>query len=267
MAAAPDDAPTLVAAQPSAPEAAPQPEPVAEIAQPAEAAKPEPATAPQYKVSLPPPAELTLDVSSVDSKGGEWAGKGVMDWSHSGAQYRMTLNVKVFVLTVAHLVSEGAIDSAGIAPRLMTEKRLNKSQTATHFDAGTGKISFSASEASVPLTPGAQDRATFAMQLAGIARADPAQLGADITLLVGEVRRAELYRFTVAGQEELNTPLGKISTWKLSRAPKPGSYNSRIDVWLAPGYDWYPVQVRNTEGNGAVTTQTIRRIVAKESGK
>ena len=190
-----------------------------------------------------------------------------MDWSHSADQYRMSVNVKVFVLTVAHLASEGVVNQAGIAPRSMTEKRLNKSQTATHFDAAKGLISFSASQTSVPLTAGAQDRATFPMQLAGIARADPAQLSSEIMLLVGESKRAEVYRFTVVGQEELSTPMGTISTWKLTRAPRPGSYNSRIDVWLAPGYDWYPVQLRNTEGNGAVTTQTIRRIVVKESGK
>ena len=62
-------------------------------------------------------------------------------------------------------------------------------------------------------------------------------------------------------QEELETKLGKLMTWHLSRPPKPGSYNSRLEVWLAPEHDWYPVQIRNTEASGAVTTQTVTKIV------
>jgi hypothetical protein len=37
-------------------------------------------------------------------------------------------------------------------------------------------------------------------------------------------------------------------------------------VWLAPGYGWVPVQIRNLEASGAVTTQTVNNIVMKNSG-
>ncbi|MES2902524.1 MAG: DUF3108 domain-containing protein [Pseudomonadota bacterium] len=268
MVAAPDDAPTLPALEAPVPEvvaAAP-----AEASAPAEAAKPEPAAAPRYKVSLPPSAELTLDVARTDAKGSEWSGKAVLDWRRSGDQYRMTMVASVSLLvtiSLAELASEGAVGPDGIAPRSMTEKRRGKAQTATHFNADKGSITFSASEASVPLAPGAQDKTTFMIQLAGIARADPEQLNAPLQLLVGEEKRADVYRFSVVGREDISTPLGTIATVHLTRPPKPGSYNSHLDVWLAPGYDWYPVKIRNTEANGAVTTQTIRKIVALESGK
>lgn len=228
------------------------------------------APGPRFKVSLPPSAELTLDVTRTDASGASWSGKSIMDWSLDGSRYRMTMVASItMVVTVnlAELASEGDIDAAGIAPRKMTEKRRNKAQTATHFNRETDRISFSASEAMYPLHPGMQDKTTFALQLAGIARADLEQLMGGIEMVVGEEKDAALYRFVVLGQEEIDTRMGRIATWRLSRPPRPGEYKSRVDVWLAPGYDWYPVQLQATEANGAVTTQTISKIVVKESGK
>ena len=270
LVAVPSDAPLLPALEATPPVPVVQAEPVPEAAQPAEAASVQAAPVTRYKVSLPPSAQLTLDVARTDAKGTEWSGKAVLDWRRSGDQYRMTMVASVTLLVtlnLAELASEGTLSDAGIAPRNMTEKRRGRAPTATHFNADKGSITFSASEASVPLTPGAQDKATFMMQLAGIARADAAQLDQGVQLLVGEEKRADVYRFTLVGPEEMSTPMGNIATIHLARPPKPGSYNSHLDVWLAPGYDWYPVRIRNTEANGAVTTYTIRKIVALESGQ
>ena len=117
------------------------------------------------------------------------------------------------------------------------------------------------SDRSVPLTAGAQDRATVLFQLAGIGRADVNQFGKPMDILVGEDRNAQVYSFVLVGEDELETRMGKLITWHLARPPKPGSYSARLDIWLAPSLDWYPVQIRNTEGNGAVTTQTVTRII------
>lgn len=239
--------------------AAPEPDPV----KPAEATP----AAPGYKVSLPPPAELTHDVERTDAGGASWSGQAVMAWRREGSAYRMSVVASVTMVVTINLVqlsSEGTVGEQGIVPRTMTEKRRSKALTATHF--GQGRITFSATPASYDMIPGTQDKATFPMQLAGIARADPAQLGSDIELLVGEDKDANLFRFVVQGQEEIDTGLGKMATWRLTRLPRPGSYSSRLDVWLAPGHEWYPVRIRSTEANGAVTTQTIRKIVMKEAG-
>jgi hypothetical protein len=104
------------------------------------------------------------------------------------------------------------------------------------------------------------------LQLTAIARGDPQQLSGNIDILVGEDRDASVFSFVVLGQEELDTRMGKIATWHLARPPKPGSYNSRLDLWLAPNYGWVPVQIRNLEASGAVTTQTVNNIVMKNSG-
>jgi hypothetical protein len=135
--------------------------------------------------------------------------------------------------------------------------------TATHFNRQDGTLTFSASPAKYPLVPGAQDKASVPLQLAAIARGDSKQLSGNIDILVGEDRYASVFTFTVAGQEQIDTRLGRIATWHLVRPPKPGSYSSRLELWLAPAYGWYPVQIRNVEASGAVTTQTVKTIETK----
>jgi hypothetical protein len=144
----------------------------------------------------------------------------------------------------------------------MMEKRRNRSATNTHFDQDEKRITFSSTAANVQLLPGAQDKATVPFQLAAIGRADVNQFSGDIDIQVGEDRGAVIYRFQLVGEEELETKMGKLVTMRLARPPRPGSYGSRLDIWLAPGLNWYPVQIRNTEGSGAVTTQTVTKITS-----
>jgi hypothetical protein len=238
-----------------------------------EAAEAEAPAAPlprQYKASVPPSSRLTLELERTDAKGTLWHGIADLSWQLDGSRYTMKFEAGISMLVtrvnLLALASEGAIGEAGFAPQLATEKRRGKAQTATHFNRDHGKITFSASQDSFPLDGGAQDKATLPLQLAAIARADPAQFDGGIEITVGEDRRASIYRFTVVGQEEIETGLGKLATWHLMRPPKPGSYNSRLDVWLAPEQGWYPVRIRNTEANGAVTTQTVTHIEFTDSG-
>jgi hypothetical protein len=108
-----------------------------------------------------------------------------------------------------------------------------------------------------------QDRATLPLELAAIARGDAQQLSGKLEFIVGEDRDASVYTLTVVGQEDVETRMGRISALHLVRPPKPGSYSSRLDLWLAPDHGWYPVQIRNVEANGATTTQTVSSIVTK----
>ena len=223
-----------------------------------------------YQVSLPPPAQLALDVVRVNPDGTVWNGEGAMTWRVEASRYQMRVEAGISLLVarvnLLILTSEGIVDQSGIAPVRATEQRKGRAQTATHFNRGAGRITFSASERSYPLLPGAQDKATLPMQLAGIGRADSGQFkqGGAIEVLVGEDKEANTFRFDVLGQEQLETKLGTLQTWHLSRPPKPGAYSSRLDVWLAPGRDWYPVQIRNSEANGAVTTQIVTNITVHD---
>lgn len=230
---------------------------------------PAPQATRRYKVNLPPPAEFDLELKRVDANGTKWSGEAHMSWQTDGSKYKVAMEagISMLVTRVNLLVlgSEGEIDDAGIAPVKFTEKRRGRSQTATHFVRNDGRITFSASERSYPLLAGAQDKATIPFQLGGIGRADVNQFGSDIDILVGDEKDASIYRFLLVGEEELDTKLGRIVTWHLARPPKPGSYSARLDIWLAPGMNWFPVQIRNTEANGALTTQTITKITLSDS--
>jgi hypothetical protein len=245
---------------------------VQQAAQPtAQQAPPKPALeARHYKVDMPPSADITLDVARTDANGAHWSGDALLSWTLTPASYKIRVEAGITVV-FAHvnlltLTSEGMVGEEGFMPSLMTEKRRGRSLTATHFNRGNGRLSFSASEANYPLVWGAQDKASVPLQLAAIARGDPKQLSGNIDILVGEDRDASVFSFVLVGQEQIDTRLGRIATWHLTRPPKPGSYNSRLDLWLAPERGWYPVQIRNVEASGAVTTQTVNNIVMKDTG-
>lgn len=262
------DAETVAAIPQAAPEPAPAPPlPASPPAPPPAAALPE---LRRYKVDMPPPARITLDVARTDADGTEWSGEALLAWQLNQDTYRIQVEAGIrVVFTRVNLVvlnSEGAVAVTGFAPIRMTEKRRGRSLTATHFDWSGNRITFSGSQATYPLLPGAQDKASVPLQLSAIARGDPRQLTGDIDIMVGEDRDASVYRFQLVGQEQIDTKLGRLQTWHLTRPPKPGSYKSRLDIWLAPQHGWYPVRIRNTESSGAVTTQTVNNIELSHSG-
>jgi hypothetical protein len=219
---------------------------------------------PHYRASVPPSARLEFDVSRHDEGGAHATGRSGIDWHANGAEYRLSVSSDVPGSTLMAVTSEGAVGTHGMVPRTMTVERRGKARTATHFSAARGRITFSASAESIAMAPGTQDRATLPMQLAGIARAGGATAGALLQLMVGEEKDAGVVRVLVAGQEELETRMGKLAAWRFSTLPDPATYRPRIEVWLAPELQWYPVQLRSTEANGTVTTQTISSIVINE---
>ena len=257
-----------VTAAPAPPEAPPPaPDTPALPAEPAAPAVPE---LRRYTIDMPPPATITLDVARTDKDGTEWSGEAVLAWQANEDTYKIKVEAGIRVVftrvNLVVLTSEGAVAATGFAPIKMTEKRRGRSLTATHFSWGDNRLTFSSSQAAYPLVPGAQDKASIPLQLSAIARGDAKQLSGDIDIFVGEDRDASVYRFRVVGQEEIDTRLGKLQTWHLTRPPLPGSYKSTLDIWLAPQHGWYPVRIRNTEANGAVTTQTVNNIVLDHSG-
>ena len=257
-------------AAPAAPPVLAQLPAIAPPAPAAEAASPPPAAAPpveqarQYRTVVPASATFELQVDRRDADGTKWSGVAAMAWHNRGDRYDLTLEagLNMFITRINLLVlsSEGLIDASGIVPVKATEKRKGRAQTATHFNAGDKLITFSATPATAPWQAGVQDKASLPFQLAAIGRADVKQLAGNIDILVGEEKNATVFRFQMVGEETLDTAMGALQTWHLRRPPKKGTYSSQLDIWLAPSLQWYPVQIRNTEANGALTTQTVTKL-------
>lgn len=220
----------------------------------------------RFAVSPPPSGVLRMQLVRSEPNRHPVYGVGEIRWEVSDGKYRMrvtaALDLLLATVNLYQLESEGTLGSSGIMPAISTETRRSRSATATHFDQQNKNVNFSASNKSQELVDGAQDKATILMQLAGMGQADPGQFqsGREIAIQVAEERDANTFVFIISGQEEIDSKLGKLQTWHIVRPPRPGSYNSQLEIWLAPDHAWYPVQIRNTESNGAVTTQTVTHI-------
>ncbi|MBR7794133.1 DUF3108 domain-containing protein [Undibacterium sp. FT147W] len=226
------------------------------------------------KITAPPSGKMHMKVVRISPNMNPVYGLGEISWQAQDGQYQMqvqaSLDLLFTSLNLYKLQSEGSLSANGIQPKRMSETRRGRSETATHFDYDANQLSFSSSNKNTELSKGAQDRATIFMQLAGLGIASPEQFqpGRQISVQVAEDRDANQFIFVVIGQEEIETALGKIMTWHVKRPPRTGLYNSTLELWFAPAYQWYPVQIRNTETNGAVTTQTVSKIqLQSTSGK
>lgn len=205
-----------------------------------------------YKIDLPPSADLQYDVQKTVKDGQPMYGRGAIKWRTDGARYTVDGEAGVLFFTVLNFHSEGSIDAYGVAPELYSEKRFRKSETATHFNRERNTISFSASTKSYPRTGGEQDRASVIWQLASIGRGDSDQFarGSYIDLTVAGTRDADIWRMVVVGEEAIEIDGETILAWHVARTPRPGSYDQKLDIWLAPTREWYPLRLRYTETNG-----------------
>lgn len=208
----------------------------------------QPVSGKHYRVAAPPSAVLDYDVTGTKDQRPAY-GSGRITWVNQDGHYEALGRAKALFFTVLDFSSRGQLDDWGVSPELYTEKKGFKSATNTHFNRARNLISFSASTTSYPRQGGEQDRASLIWQLAAIGRGDASQIqpGATIDLFVAGVRDGEIWRVQVIGPESLALPIGTLQTWHLVRIPKPGSFDDRVDIWLAPQHEWYPVKVRYTD--------------------
>jgi hypothetical protein len=206
-----------------------------------------------YKIDLPPSAELEYNVHKVSADGSGFRGSGTITWQSADGNYQVTGEASWLFITALHFKSEGVLNDYGIAPVLYSEKHFNRSETDTHFNRDErNSISFSASTVSYPQKGGEQDRGSIMWQLAGIGRGDREKFvpGAQIDLFVAGVRDGDIWSILVVGQEEIEVGGGKTTAWHVVRNPHPGTYDEKIDIWLAPQYQWSPVKIRYTYKDG-----------------
>lgn len=199
-------------------------------------------------VRLPASAVWGFEVSA-RSRGRAAQGRAELSWRREGETFEASLRVEVPPWPVRTQASTGTIGAAGLAPTRFSDRL--RSEEAAHFDPQGGHIVFSANRAPVDLQPGAQDRLSVLLQLAGLLAADPARypVGTAIEVQTATTREAAAWRFTVEGEEDLSLPGGAVRALKLTRAPA-RLYDLRMEAWFAPGADYGPVRLRLTFPNG-----------------
>ena len=237
---APVEAPLLIAQ-------APAPKPAAAATAPADTAPP----------SDPPPAtELNYEVFG-QAKGFDYRATGTLSWRREGSNYQARMELAMPLLGKRVQTSEGSVGPDGLRPVRFADKR--SSERAAHFEREAKRIRFSNNAPEAEWLPGAQDRLSLFMQLAGLMRAQPRQSGDVLSFQVAGVGDAEVWQFEVGALETLRLPAGNIEARLLKRAPRK-PHDSTVEVWLAPALGHLPVRLRIAQPGGDVADQRLARL-------
>lgn len=216
-------------------------------------------------VDVPPSADLTYKITA-RQKGITLGGEALINWRAGDGKYSVANTSRAQILgKILENRSEGLIDEYGLAPLRFYEKRFRKEPTAANFDRSGKRISFENDKMSYQLLGGEQDRGSAQWQLAAVARAAPEKFvpGSEWKFFVVGRRDAEVWTFRVARRETIRTGMGNMQTIHLIKAPPADSKEQQLDVWLAPGREWYPVKLRFSDEEGEYVEQTIQSIVKK----
>jgi len=232
------------------------------LASGAQAADPEQHPVIKRKVNLPPSAELRYSIEAQQS-GLQVNGESVVKWNSSNNQYSVSAETRAMLVgKILEASSAGSIDSFGLAPTTFVDKRFRREPTTTTFNRDTNTITFTQSDASFPLKGGEQDRTSIIWQLIAVARgnADKFTPNSEWLFFVAGPRDAEQWSFKVIGREKIKTKKGEVNAVHLFRAPPPDNKGQKLDIWLAPSSDWYPVRLRFTEPDGDFIEQTLTSV-------
>ena len=210
-------------------------------------------------INLPPSAELAYSIRARQS-GLDIQGQGLVKWNNRKTAYSATTETRAMLLgKILETSSEGAIDAYGLAPERFVEKRLRRDPSTTTFNREQNKITFTQSTDSFPLQGGEQDRTGVTWQLVAIARANAAKMtpNSEWKFFVAGPRDAEQWTFKVIGREKIRTAQGETTALHVLRAPPPDDQGQKLDIWLAPAMEWYPVRLKFTDPDGDYIEQIL----------
>jgi len=159
------------------------------------------------------------------------------------------------------LTSSGTITHAGLRPEKFTAERSDdatKNVGATFdWDAGLLRMNFDGREQTAPLAGGIQDRVSVMYQFLFLKTKEVGKL--DFAMTNG--KKIEPYRYRLAGNELLNTPLGKLHTLHLIKQRE--ADDNSVEIWLARDRHLFPVKLLIVENDGTRFEQTITQLEFK----
>lgn len=235
--------------------AAPDEELLAAVA----AKKRTPATARAQPPALPP-TSTRLDYAVTGRiKGIAYNAEGRLDWTQADGRYSARMEMKVFLLGSRVQTSTGRVGPGGLSPERFADK--SRSEKAAHFDAEQNRIRFSNNAPEAVLLPGAQDRLSLFLQIAGLLQARPQAYasGQTIEMQVAGTGDADIWRFKVGDESTLVLPAGEMRVRQLVRLPRK-EFDSTVEMWLAPDLQHLPVRLRVTQAGGDVADQQLSRM-------
>ena len=219
----------------------------------------------KYANSLPPEAKLDYAIRA-SIKGLILEGTGFINWEKNNGKYKLLSEIRTALTgTLLSEKSVGSQDQSGLSPESFFSKRFRKDGLTTQFDQKTHKLIFSGNAAPLNLHGGEQDRLSVIWQLLSAARSAPEKFipNARFTFFVAGTHDAEPWIFEVKQTQRIHTGLGDFDTLQIMRIPEQNSNASRMEIWLAPALEWFPVKLRISENNGDYVEQSIENIQQK----
>jgi hypothetical protein len=216
--------------------------------------------APPIGKALPPsqpPASTRLQYEVAGRiKGFSYNATGTLDWELDGGRYNARMEMRMPLLGARVQTSTGGVGPEGLMPERFADK--SRSERAAHFERAQHRIRFSANTPEAELLPGAQDRLSLFLQIAGLLQARPQAYasGQVIDMQVAGTGDAEIWRFQVGEESTLTLPAGELRVRHLVRQPRK-EFDSTVEMWLAPELHYLPVRLKVTQANGDMADQQL----------
>ena len=161
------------------------------------------------------------------------------------------------------LRSSGTLKPFGIAPDNYIEKiEIANRELRADFDWKSNAVSFIGRGAGQPVTfgEGTQDPLSLQFHLPLLAQAYPWRFspGSEVTFAVAR-RNIEKYSFVVEGFEPVHIGSTDVMTLKIDRKRGPDA-NRRVEIWMAPEFQWLPVRLRFTDSNDEVWDSVLSQL-------
>jgi hypothetical protein len=168
----------------------------------------------------------------------------------------------LFVRTRARVSSSGTVTTNGLRPDQFDYGRLDdasKNVSARFdWDARLLRMSFDGRTETAALAAGAQDRLSVMYQFMFV----PVERLRDLAFpMTSNGKKIENYRYQLAGEETLDTPLGKLKTLHLVKQ-REGNDNG-VEIWLSTENNQFPVKLLISENDGSKFEQLITRLEAR----
>ncbi|MGH6610842.1 MAG: DUF3108 domain-containing protein [Burkholderiaceae bacterium] len=253
---------------------APAPPPSVEPAPPAEVPPapvvPEPAPAPIADASkLPPGAQALPTKGRIVYRTTYTRMLGItattyVDWSidPDKATYELWLRT-VDPTGLLDLRSSGTLKPFGIAPENYIEKiEIANRELRADFDWSNKAVSFVGRGAAQPMffADGTQDPLSLQFHIPLLAQAYPWRFspGSEVTFAVAR-RNIENYSFVIEGFEPIKIDGTDVMTLKIDRRRGPDA-SRRVEIWMAPEFQWLPVRLRFTDSNDEVWDSVLAQL-------
>lgn len=148
--------------------------------------------------------------------------------------------------------SSGETDGTVLHPRQYSEDKEDggeQRRDSAELDYTARKISFSSGH-KMPLGESTQDILSILYQFPPL----PAP-GDVLPIAITNGRDWERYRFEIATNQELVTPLGKLHTVHFRKLHPPGKEG--LEIWFAQEYRLLPVKLRHIDRDGSISGEAI----------